>query len=74
MVHNVTARKKGCMSLRFTRLAAWALTASLFGLCVLSLAYFDDLTALAEGVLATLTLVQGLAGYDAVDFWSKSIR
>jgi hypothetical protein len=44
------------------------LTASLFGLCVLGLAYFDDLAAFAEGILATLALIQGLAGYDAVDF------
>jgi len=44
------------------------LTASLFGLCVLSFAYFDDLAAFAEGVLTTFALVQGLAGYDAVDF------
>lgn len=50
------------------------LTASLLGLCVLSLAYFDDLAAFAEGVLASFALIQGLAGYDAVDFWSKSIR
>lgn len=74
MVNNVTARNKGCISFRFAGLAARALTASLFGLCVLSLAYFDDLAALAERVLAALTLIQGLAGYDAVDFWGKSIR
>lgn len=51
---------------------SWHLTASLLRLRILRLVDLYHLATLAKWVLSRLAMIQGLAGNDAVDFYTRA--